>query len=85
MNPKKLYSVVIRKNDNPKMISKFIDKLPDGAFVVLMFHSIHKDQNLYENDPWNWSETNFSSFCDNMSKLKNISVVTVEKIMEGMK
>lgn len=36
----KIYSVIIRKEDNPYMILKFIDSLPDDSIVIFMLHSI---------------------------------------------
>lgn len=80
----RICSVVVRRKDKPKMILRFIKSLPNDTFVVLMFHSIHHDNNVYKNDPWNWSETNFNYFCSVMKDCEDICVTTVEKAIKGV-
>ncbi len=77
-------SVVIRQKDSPKMLSKFIESTPDNSMIVLMFHSIHEEEKVYKNDPWNWSKRKFELL---MTELKrqdedgNSSILTLREIV----
>ena len=68
--PSLIPSVVVRLRDEPEMIVKFIKNLPDGAWVSLMLHSIHPDENVYKNDPWNWPVSKFQRLCSGLRALK---------------
>lgn len=64
IDKKQIYSVVVRCKDDPAMIARFIEQLPDNTCAVLMLHSIlPEDSEYYRTDPWNWSLKRFEKFC----------------------
>ena len=68
----KVHSVVVRNNDDPKMIIKFLKQIPDDNWVVLMLHSIlPENHELYGTDPWNWSSNRFEYFCNEVKNLQS--------------
>ena len=76
-------SVVIRYNDDPKMILRFLENIPDNTWVVFMFHSIlPKISSLYGSDPWNWSTDCFEHLLTGINNMKNISVKTMSDVLE---
>lgn len=81
IDPKNIFSVVIRNNDKPQMIVKFLKQLPDETWTVLMLHSILPQTNhLYGTDPWNWSRDRFEVLCWELKRLvddKRIEIRTV--------
>lgn len=77
-----VFSLVIRLSDDPKMILRFIENAEDETWIPLMLHSVHSDDNIYKNDPWNWSESKFRSFCDGLYFLKNAGNITVIPMAE---
>ena len=83
---KRIYSVVIRKEDNPYMILKFIDSLPEDSIVVFMLHSIiEKNSHLHNIDPWCWDSDLFKILCKELNFRiinKKLSVNTLANIVE---
>lgn len=78
MDLKNIKSIVIRNNDNPVMIRRFIEQVPDNSIVVFMLHSILKEGDLlYNADPWCWDSKCFDQFCSDLSILANKGEVTV--------
>lgn len=81
-----IYSVVIRNEDDPKMVIKFIEQMPDESWCVLMLHSIWPQKHKLEgSDPWNWSLEKFRYFCSGLKSLKcknRIKVLTVKSQVE---
>ena len=88
INRKQIYSVVVRCKDEPKMIARFIEQIPDNTCAVLMFHSIlPENSRYYGTDPWNWSIVKFEKFCKKIKELKDsgkFEMVTLEKIVNRM-
>lgn len=84
---KQIYSVVVRYKDDPRMIARFIEQMPDNTCAVLMLHSIlPEDSQYYGTDPWNWSLVRFERFCEEIDKLRNadkLRVATLEQIVNG--
>lgn len=84
---KQIYSVVVRCKDDPEMIAKFVEQIPDNTCAVLMLHSIlPEDNKYYGTDPWNWSTAQFSEFCSRINRMSNegrIETVTLNKIADG--
>lgn len=87
INKKQIYSVVVRCKDDPEMLARFIEQIPDNTCAVLMLHSIlPEDSQYYGTDPWNWSLVRFERFCEEIDKLRNadkIRVATLEQIVNG--
>lgn len=75
-------SVVIRYNDDPKMILRFLENMPDNSWVVFMLHSIlPKTSALYGSDPWNWSTECFEHLLYGINNMKDISVKTMSDVL----
>lgn len=69
-------SVVIKSNDDPKMVINFINYIPEGSIVVFMLHSILPVDHLkYNKDSWSWGEDRFNEFCFELKKLKDNKVI----------
>lgn len=87
INKKQIYSVVVRCKDDPEMLARFIEQMPDNTCAVLMLHSIlSEDSQYYGTDPWNWSLVRFERFCEEIDKLRNadkLRVATLEQIVNG--
>ena len=87
INKKQIYSVVVRCKDDPEMLARFIEQIPDNTCAVLMLHSIlPEDSQYYGTDPWNWSLVRFERFCKEIDKLRNadkLRVATLEQIVNG--
>lgn len=87
INKKQIYSVVVRCKDDPEMLARFIEQMPDNTCAVLMLHSIlPEDSQYYGTDPWNWSLVRFERFCEEIDKLRNadkLRVATLEQIVNG--
>lgn len=87
IDKKQIYSIVIRCADEPEMIIKYIEQMPDNTCAVLMFHSILPENNkYYGSDPWNWSLYKFEKFCGDIKALKNtgsLGVVTLNQVVSG--
>lgn len=83
---KQIYSVVVRCKDDPKMVAKFVEQIPDNTSAVLMFHSILPEENrYYGTDPWNWSSARFAKFCNDINAMSSegrIEVVTLSEIAD---
>jgi len=79
-----LKSVVIRSEDDPKMVSRFIEQTPDNSLIVLMLHSIiEKDAPLYNADPWCWDSDYFTSLCADIRKFidnRMVAITTLERL-----
>ena len=86
---KQIYSVVVRCKDDPRMIARFIEQMPDNTCAVLMLHSIlPEDSQYYGTDPWNWSVARFEEFCTIIHEFVSrglCKVDTVNKILEEAK
>lgn len=81
IDPENIYTVVVRYEDKPQMITRFLKQLPDETWTVLMLHSILPETDpLYGSDAWNWNKERFDSFCMGIKSLvdeESISVKTV--------
>ena len=80
-----IYTVVVRNEDKPKMIIRFLKQLPEETWIVFMLHSILPEKHpLYGVDSWNWSKERFNDFCFSMKKMVyegNISVRTISDMI----
>lgn len=77
-----LPSVVIRNNDDPKMLISYIEASNDGDWIIFMLHSIlKKHDNFYGNDPWFWDYEKFNYFCNELKKLEMLKLVKVDTIL----
>ena len=77
-----LPSVVIRCKDNPQMVLRFLDGMPDNTWVIFMLHSIlPKTSPLYGVDPWNWATDDFENLIMGISKMNNTSVRPIADIL----
>lgn len=87
INKKQIYSVVVRCKDDPEMLARFIEQIPDNTCAVLMLHSIlPEDSKHYGTDPWNWSVAQFEEFCKEIKKLNGtgrVETATLEQIVNG--
>lgn len=87
VDSKQIYSVVIRCKDDPEMVAKFIEQIPDNTCAVLMLHSIlPEDSQYYGTDPWNWSCAKFEKLCKRVGRLKKarkVGTATLEQISTG--
>lgn len=60
----KIYTVVVRHEDDPEMIMGLVDAMPEGTVCVLMLHSILPESHPnYGREPWNWSAVRFEQLC----------------------
>ena len=83
--PRLVPSVVIRLQDKPDMVIKFIRYLPDDTWVSLMLHSIHSDEKVYKNDPWNWKQSKFERLCKSLKAMMDegsISVLPMQNVLD---
>ena len=84
-----LNSIVIRNEDRPEMVYRFIERAPDNTVIILMFHSIlSKDNPLYGMDPWNWEDSKFDKFLSCLQKIrdnKEIEIVNIESLVDSVK
>lgn len=79
-------SIVIKSNDNPKMIVNFIEKIPENSVVVFMLHSILSSTHPgYKRDAWSWSEENFNLLCLNLKKMQNSKKIKIMPLIEIIK
>lgn len=84
IDKRNICSIVIRQKDSPKMLSNFIKNTPDNSIIVLMFHSIHNEDRLYKNDPWNWSQRKFELLMAEIKRQEEegkTSVATLKEIV----
>lgn len=81
INRTSIFSIVVRKEDNPKMIVQFIKSLPTNCLIVFMFHSIiDKDSQYFNSDPWCWNASFFENFCKFVDKMRNENEIVVKKL-----
>lgn len=60
----RIYSVVVRHEDDPQMILKLADAMAENSLCVLMLHSILPETHEnYGKEPWNWSTARFEQLC----------------------
>lgn len=78
-------SLVVRFNDKPTMLTKFIEKCPDNSMLVLMLHSILPNSNpLYGKDPWNWEDKKFNELCKFLYEQQNNKFLKVVTLKDGL-
>lgn len=83
-----IFSVVIRNEDKPERIAKFVKKAEDNTWIVLMLHSILDEKHpLYKTDPWNWSAKRFEALCASLADLEVQGIIKVVNMcdIEGKK
>ena len=73
--------IVVKSNDDPKLIVDFIKHIPDNSVVVLMLHSIlHSNHSMCGKDPWSWEDTKFESLCTELNTLTLQKKATVSTL-----
>lgn len=78
LDKENIYSIVVRFEDNPRMLANFIDGLPDKTCIVLMLHSIIPcSGELYGTDPWNWEDKHLEQLCSRIAEKDDVSVLTL--------
>lgn len=78
-----IYTVVVRYEDRPQMISRFLKQLPDETWTVFMLHSILPETDpLYGSDAWNWSRRRFESFCMGITNMVNEGSIMVRTVKD---
>ncbi len=86
MDPTDIRSLVVRENDSPEMIVRFIDKIPNNTVTVLMLHGIMPHSHpLYKKDPWCFSDTKFKKLCSLLSdrvKKNQVRVMPLSDILD---
>ena len=77
-----MYSVVVKDRDQPDMILRFLDQLPDGARVALMLHSVLPAAEAREKKSvWNWTEDRLDALCAGLASRKDrIQTVTAARL-----
>lgn len=76
-------SVVVKRQDSPQMILKFIEFVPDNSWIVFMFHSVLPAENkLYKADDWTWSDSDFDCFVSGLFRLQNQREIQVINMKE---
>lgn len=78
-----IYTVVVRCEDKPQMITRFLEQLPDESWIVLMLHSILPETNpVYGVDPWNWSKDRFNFFCQAIRDMVRDGRIRVKSVSD---
>jgi len=79
-----LPAVVIRGEDNPGMVSKFIENNARGDnWIILMLHGIqNKGDENYEKDQWSWSSDKFEQLCGQLEAMSEEGRISVMPILE---
>ena len=81
IDTKNIYTVVIRNEDSPQMIVRFLKQLPEDTWVVFMLHSILPETHpLYGADSWNWSKKKFNAFCLSIKSMINEGNMSVKPV-----
>lgn len=79
-------SVVVKAKDRPEMILDFINRLPEGAAVVLMLHSIlPAGHPLCGKDPWSWEDKRFEVLCKGLQERTEQGIYQVLPLAELLK
>lgn len=82
----KIFSIVVRNQDDWEMIVDFVKSCPSGANCVFMFHTIMNGAVTNEAKPWVWSEKKFDYFCEEISELRKenkVEIVTLDNIIKN--
>lgn len=74
-------SVVVRHEDSPQMMLKFLDSVPDESWTVFMLHSILPESDKYYNaDCWTWSDVKFDTFVKGLKNNCEIKVIPMSEM-----
>ncbi len=83
IDPENIYTVVVRYEDKPQMISRFLKQLPDETWTVLMFHSILSETDpLYGSDAWNWGKNKFVDFCKSLKDISDDGSIEIRNVVD---
>jgi len=87
LNKYDLFSVVIRYEDHPGMIAKFIKShFNKSNWVILMIHGIQeKNEDTYGKDPWCWDLNKFEQLCKHLKLMSDVGEISVRPILEVIK
>lgn len=87
IKPYDLYSIVIRKEDDPKTILRFINnQSKKSKWLIFMLHSIQsKSEQTYGKDPWCWEDKKFEKFCMGLKKMLDEGNILIEPIINVIK
>lgn len=76
-------SVVVRYKDDPHMLLKFIETVPDESWVVLMFHSVLPfGHRLLGSDPWCYDIEMFEILCRELASNINTQVKNMNMVVD---
>lgn len=76
INPYEIPSVVVKRDDSPEMLLRFIDIMPENSWTVFMLHSIlPEDDVLYKADGWTYSERSFEHFVRGLAQLEKAKMI----------
>lgn len=79
-----LFSVIIRYEDNPSTVVKFIkSNINKSKWIILMLHSIQeKNEDNYGKDPWCWDANKFEQLCKELKVMSDAGEILVKPILD---
>lgn len=79
-----LFSVVIRYEDNPSRVVRFIESnINKGKWIILMMHSIQeKNEDNYGKDAWCWEANKFEKLCKELKVMADAGEISVKPILD---
>ena len=85
LNKYELPSVVVRREDNPRMIINYIrEKANRGKWIILMLHSIKHESENPEQDVWCWDTNKFEMLCSKLRELQDEREIEIKTILETL-
>lgn len=87
VNKYNLFSVVVRYEDNPSVVVKFIkNNCHESNWVILMIHGIQeKNEDTYGKDPWCWDLEKFEQLCKELKFMSDDGELSVRPILDVIK
>ena len=80
-----LPSLVVIRPEKAKTLIRFIEKLPDNVWLIIMLHSIlDTNDPYYSKDYWCWSTENFDALCAYLSKRQSEGLLAVKTIAKQL-
>lgn len=79
-----ILGVSITNKTSFKQIKYLLKKMPEESFVVLILHSLSKD-NRHKEDRWCWSASNFENLCAYIKTNRIVSLRNKDVFQEGSK
>lgn len=84
LNRYDLFSLVVRREDNPNMLIRFIEgNAGKGKWIILMLHGIHHSSEATNGrDPWSWDATKFDLLCKELKLMSDLGEISVKPIID---